>query len=31
MSQYVKRIYRKLGVDSRVGLTRELLPSPGSG
>jgi DNA-binding CsgD family transcriptional regulator len=25
VSQYVKRIYRKLGVDSRVGLTRELL------
>jgi DNA-binding CsgD family transcriptional regulator len=25
VSQYVKRIYRKLGVDSRVGLTRVLL------
>jgi DNA-binding NarL/FixJ family response regulator len=25
VSQYVKRIYRKLGVDSRVGLTRQLL------
>ncbi len=28
VSQYVKRIYRKLGVDSRVGLTRELLRRP---
>jgi DNA-binding NarL/FixJ family response regulator len=25
VSQYVKRIYRKLGVDSRVALTRLLL------
>ena len=25
VSQYVKRIYRKLGVDWRVGLTRLLL------
>jgi DNA-binding CsgD family transcriptional regulator len=25
VSQYVKRIFRKLGVDSRVGLTRALL------
>jgi DNA-binding CsgD family transcriptional regulator len=28
VSQYVKRIYRKLDVDSRVGLTRELLRRP---
>jgi DNA-binding CsgD family transcriptional regulator len=28
VSQYVKQIYRKLGVDSRVGLTRELLRRP---
>jgi DNA-binding CsgD family transcriptional regulator len=30
VSQYVKRIYRKLGVDSRVGLTRRLLAPRGS-
>lgn len=30
VSQYVKRIYRKLGVDSRVGLTRALLAPPPS-
>ena len=28
VSQYVKRIYRKLGVDSRVALTRRLLSPP---
>jgi hypothetical protein len=28
-SQYVKRIYRKLGVDSRVALTRLLLSAAG--
>jgi DNA-binding CsgD family transcriptional regulator/GAF domain-containing protein len=30
VSQYVKRIYRKLDVDSRVGLTRVLLGPPAS-
>jgi len=25
VSQYVRRVYRKLGIDSRVGLTRLLL------
>jgi DNA-binding CsgD family transcriptional regulator len=31
VSQYVKRIYRKLDVDSRVGLTRLLLGAPRAG